>query len=68
MKIPHSVPCPNGTERARKAKELRELAAEISRTRPHAVSRNNAEELDYADSRFPTNFTKGLHHDEFGFR
>lgn len=66
MKIPHSVPCPNGTERARKAKELRELAAEISRTRPHAVSRNNAEELDYADSRFPTNFTKGLHHDEFG--
>ncbi len=66
MKLPHSVPCPNGTERARKAKELRELAAEISRTRPHAASRNNAEELDYAGSKFPTNFTKGLHHDEFG--
>ncbi len=66
MKIPHSVPRPNGTERAHKAKELRELAAEISRTRPHAASRNNAEELDYAGSKFPTNFTKGLHHDEFG--
>lgn len=66
VKIPHNVPCPNGTDRAQKAKELRELAAEISRTRPHAASRNNAEELDYAGSKFPTNFTKGLHHDEFG--
>lgn len=66
MKLPHSVPCPNGTARARKAKELRALAAEISRTRPHAASRNNGEELDYASAKFPTNFTKGLHHDEFG--
>ena len=66
MKLPHNVPCPNGTERARKAKELRDKATEISRTRPHAASRNNGEELDFAGAKFPSNFTKGLHHDEFG--
>lgn len=66
MKLPHNVPCPNGTERARRAKELRDKATEISRTRPHAASRNNGEELDYAGAKFPSNFTKGLHHDEFG--
>jgi hypothetical protein len=53
MKLPHSVPSPNGTGRARNAKELRDLCTEVSRSRPHAESRANGEEGDFADAKFP---------------
>ncbi len=66
MQLPHAVPCPEGTDRARRAKELRDLATEISRTRPHVASRSNGEEIDLAAANFPSNFTKGLYHNEFG--
>lgn len=66
MRLPHSVPCPNGTDRARRAKFLRDLCTDISRTRPHAETKANGEEADFAAARFPSNFTKGLLHDELG--
>ncbi len=66
MNLPHSVPCPNGTERSHRAKALRDLVSEISRTRPHAATRSNGEEVDFADAGYPSNFTKGLLHDAFG--
>ena len=66
MKLPHSVPCPNGTDRARRAKEVRDIATETARLRPHAQTRTNAEEIDYASAGFPSNFTKGLQHNAFG--
>jgi len=81
MKLPHAVPCPNGTERAQRAKKLRDLCTEIARTRAHAATITNDEEADYSgdvvlsdksgqeahrSGGFPTNFTKGLLHDEFG--
>ena len=66
MKLTHDVPCPNGTERSHKAKELRDLCTEIARTRPHASTRANGEEMDLASACFPSNFTKGLKHDAFG--
>ncbi len=66
MKLPHFVPCPEGTDRALRAKELRDLSSEISRERPHAVSESNGEETDYVSAGFPTNFTKGLYHNAFG--
>lgn len=65
MKLPFSDPDPAGTERARKAKKIRDLATEVSRLQPQALTRNNGEEGDYSD-KFPANFTKGLLHDEWG--
>ncbi|MBD2842627.1 phosphatase PAP2 family protein [Erythrobacter rubeus] len=66
MKLPHAVPSPNGTERSRRAKQVRDIATETARLRPHAQTRTNREEEDYASACFPASFTKGLAHDEFG--
>lgn len=65
MKLPFAVPDPVGTERAQSAKNFRDLATEISRTRPHALTRSNGEEADHGP-KYPANFTKGLLHDENG--
>ncbi len=65
MRIPYTSPDPAGSERANAAKEFRDLATEVARLRPHAVTRPNGEEQDYPDT-YLTNFTKGLAHDEAG--
>lgn len=64
-KLPFSVPDPAGSERAKIAKQIRDLATEISRLQPQATTRANGEEDDYGPI-YPTNFTKGLLHDENG--
>ena len=65
MKLPFAVPDPAGSERARNAKKIRDLATEVSRLQPQAMTRSNAEEADYSDC-FPANFTKGLLHNNWG--
>jgi hypothetical protein len=65
MKLPFTVPDPAGSERARNAKKIRDLATEISRLQPQALSRNNLEETDHS-SLYPANFTKGLLHNNWG--
>ncbi|MEL6869546.1 MAG: vanadium-dependent haloperoxidase [Pseudomonadota bacterium] len=80
MKIPFQSPDPAGTERAKQARDFRNLASEVSRIRPQALTRTNGEETDYGpDSSdpvkkggkihhpsYPTNFTKGLAHNQDG--
>lgn len=63
--LPFSVPDPAGSERAKIAKQIRDLATEVSRLQPQATTRANGEESEYGPI-FPTNFTKGLLHDENG--
>ncbi|MDY7106598.1 MAG: bromoperoxidase [Actinomycetota bacterium] len=63
--LSHAEPELIHSDRAKAARAQRELAAEVSNLRPHAQTRANGEEDDFADKR-PTNFTKGLAHDEFG--
>ena len=65
MKIPYSEPDQTGSERARSSKQLRDLATDISRLRPQALTRSNAEEADHGPQ-YPANFTKGLAHDKCG--
>ena len=65
MKLPYSEPDPAGSERARAAKKMRDLATEISRLTPQALTRANAEENDHGPQ-YPANFTKGLLHDKCG--
>jgi len=65
MKLPFAEPDPAGSERARYAKQIRDLATEISRLQPQAMTRSNAEESDHSDT-FPANFTKGLMHNNWG--
>ncbi len=65
MNLPHSIPDPAGTERAQRAKDLRDLATEQARRRPNPVTLANGEEQDLGPT-YPTNFTKGLYHDENG--
>ncbi len=65
MKLPYSEPDPAGSERARNAKKIRDLATEVARLQPQALTRSNAEESDHSD-KFPANFTKGLYHNEWG--
>ncbi|MEM1185748.1 MAG: bromoperoxidase [Planctomycetota bacterium] len=71
-RLPFADPDPAGVERARAAKAARDLATEVSRVRPHAVTRSNGEEGDHTNpdpreaSSYPANFTKGLAHNEFG--
>ena len=65
MKLPFSEPDPAGSERARMAKKQRDLATEISRLQPQAITRANGEEGDHS-APYPANFTKGLAHNEFG--
>lgn len=71
MKIPFQYPDPSGTERATSAKNFRDLATEIARLRPHAITRANDDEINerpdvVAGERYtyPTKFTKGLLHDQ----
>ncbi|MEM8698098.1 MAG: bromoperoxidase [Pseudomonadota bacterium] len=65
MKLPYSEPDPAGSERARVAKRIRDLATEVSRLKPQALTRTNAEENDHGPQ-YPANFTKGLQHNECG--
>lgn len=65
MKLPYSQPNPTGSERARRAKAYRNLATEVSRLVPQALTRTNGEETDH-EPQYPANFTKGLRHDEYG--
>lgn len=65
MKLPYAEPDPAGSERARNAKKIRDLATEVSRLQPQALSKSNNEEADHSD-RYPANFTKGLYHNNWG--
>jgi hypothetical protein len=65
MKLPYSEPDPAASERARKAKAYRDLATEVSRLHPQALTRTNGEEADHGHP-YPANFTKGLLHNNFG--
>jgi hypothetical protein len=65
MKLPYSEPDPAGSERARIAKNIRDLATEISRLQPQALSKSNHEESDHPNL-YPANFTKGLLHNKWG--
>ncbi len=64
-KIPFAEPIPAGSRRARAAKAQRDLATEIARLRPQALTLSNGEEAD-SDGLFASNFTKGLLHDDNG--
>ena len=64
-KLPFAEPDPAGSERARVAKSVRDLATEISRLSPQALTRSNGEEPDHGPE-YPANFTKGLLHDQNG--
>ncbi|MEM9129439.1 MAG: bromoperoxidase [Pseudomonadota bacterium] len=65
MKLPFSEPYLTGSARARRAKELRDLATEVSRLSPQALTVTNQEEVDHGPE-YPANFTKGLTHNAFG--
>ncbi len=65
MKLSYSIPDPAGSERAYASKQKRDLATEISRLQPQALTRTNGEEDDHSD-RYPANFTKGLRHNSYG--
>ena len=65
MKLPFDQPDPAGSERALSAKKMRDLATEVSRIHPQALTRSNGEEADHSDY-YPANFTKGLAHDNCG--
>ena len=65
MKVPFSEPNPTGCERARAAKDYRDLCTEISRLRPPALTQANCEEQDHGPE-YPANFTKGLLHNHCG--
>ncbi|MEM1423030.1 MAG: hypothetical protein AAGH64_03405, partial [Planctomycetota bacterium] len=64
-RLPFADPDPAGSERARIAKATRDLATEISRLTPQALTRSNGEETDH-NAPFPANFTKGLIHNSHG--
>ncbi|MEM8988985.1 MAG: bromoperoxidase [Pseudomonadota bacterium] len=72
MRLPFAEPDPAGSERARIAKAYRDLATEISRLSPQALTRANGEETDHGSEKdgiepsYPANFTKGLKHDNCG--
>ncbi|MEM1131984.1 MAG: bromoperoxidase [Pseudomonadota bacterium] len=70
-RLPFSEPSPSGSRRAREAKRQRDLATEVERLRPHAITQANGEELEHSRAPntprvFPANFTKGLKHDGNG--
>lgn len=65
MRLPYAEPDPSRSERSKKVKEFRDLATEVSRLRPQALTRPNGEEDDHGPE-YPTNFTKGLLHDACG--
>lgn len=71
-RIPFSEPSPAGSPRAHHAKRYRDLASEVARKRPQALTKSNGEELEYARAKgarrsYASNFTKGLLHDGDGF-
>ena len=47
MKIPYAEPVPAGSKRARKSKAYRDLATEVSRLHPQALTKANGEENDH---------------------
>ena len=65
MKLPYSEPDPAGSERAKLSKQYRDLATEVARLRPQALTEANREEEDHGPE-YPANFTKGLAHDDCG--
>lgn len=65
MKLPFAEPDPAGSERARSVKSVRDLATEVGRLQPQALTRSNSEEADHGHP-YPANFTKGLLHDDCG--
>ncbi len=65
MALPYSKPDPGGSERAKAAKAKRDLATEIARLRPAALTETNCEEADHGHP-YPANFTKGLLHNGDG--
>ncbi len=65
MKLPYSEPYSAGSARARDAKAMRDLATEVSRLHPQALTRSNGEEADHGPV-YPVSFTKGLLHDKCG--
>mgnify|MGYP000411587341 CR=1 FL=1 len=54
MSIPYSEPDPAGSERARISRQLRDLAAEVARIRPQALTEANREEAGRAVRRRPS--------------
>ena len=69
MALPYSKPDPGGSERSIAAKAKRDLATEVARIRPSALTETNCEESDHASDDaavYPANFTKGLLHDQDG--
>ncbi len=57
-KLKYSKPHATGCERAKLAKQQRDLATEISRLQPQAQTQANGEEGDHGP-KYPANFTKG---------
>jgi len=70
MKINFSEPTPSGSSRAKLAKFQRDLATEVARLTPQALTQANNEEIDSSGGKsnasYPANFTKGLAHDDNG--
>lgn len=64
-KLKYSKPDPAGSERAILAKQQRDLATEISKLQPQALTQANGEEGDHGPL-YPANFTKGLAHNNNG--
>lgn len=64
-KLKFSKPYATGCERAALAKQQRDLATEIARLQPQALTQSNGEEGDHGP-KYPANFTKGLAHDDNG--
>ena len=54
MKLPFSEPLPAGSDRAQQAKIYRDLATEISRLQPQALTRANGEEDDHGTAQSTT--------------
>lgn len=70
MKINFSEPTPSGSSRAKLAKYQRDLATEIARLTPQALTQSNHEEAESSNDKgganYAANFTKGLAHDDNG--
>lgn len=70
MKINFSEPTPSGSSRAKLAKFQRDLATEVARLTPQALTQANNEETDSSSDKnnasYPASFTKGLAHDDNG--
>lgn len=72
-RLPFAEPVPGRSQRAKTAKQARDLATEISRIRPQAQTKSNGEEIEHCPADlsenapgFAANFTKGLLHNGNG--